>query len=81
MIDQKGHVVHNTYAQNVYENCAAVIDTDVLSDFVGNVELGLLDDMQGEVKELRKKMGEEEIHKEQQKIVKPMVEALKEQQK
>ena len=58
-----------------------MIDTDVLSDFVGNVELGLLDDMQSEVKELRKKMGEEEIHKEQQKIVKPMVEALKEHQK
>ena len=58
-----------------------MIDTDVLSDVVGNVELGLLDDMQSEVKELRKKMGEEEIHKEQQKIVKPMVEPLKEQQK
>lgn len=72
--------MHNTFAQNVYENCAAVIDADVLSDFVGNVELGLLDDMQGEVKELRKKMGEDEIHKEQQKIVKPMVEALKEHQ-
>lgn len=66
-----------TYAQSVYENCAAIINADVLSDFVGNVELGLLDDMQEEVREMRKKMGEEEIHKEQQNIVKPMVEALK----
>ena len=38
----------NTHAQNVYEKCAAVINADVLSDFVGNVELGLLDDMQEE---------------------------------
>lgn len=78
---QDGHVVHNTYAQNVYENCSAIIDADVLSDFVGNVELGLLDDMQEEVKKMRKKIGDEEIHKEQQKIVKPMVDALKEQMK
>ena len=63
----------------MYENCVATIDSTVLSDFVGNVELGLLDDMQEEVKEMRKKMGEEEINKEQEKIMKPMVEALKEQ--
>lgn len=63
----------------MYENCVATIDSTVLSDFVGNVELGLLDDMQEEVKEMRKKMGEEEINKEQEKIMKPMVEALKKQ--
>ena len=74
-------MVQATYAQSVYENCTAIINADVLADFVGNVELGLLDDMQEEVKEMRKKMGEEEIQKEQQKIVKPMVEALKEQRK
>lgn len=45
------------------------------------MELGLLDDMQEEVKKMRKKIGDEEIHKEQQKIVKPMVDALKEQMK
>lgn len=66
----------NTHAQNVYENCAAVINADVLSDFVGNVELGLLDDMQEEVKELRKKMGEEAIQEEQKKILKPMMESF-----
>lgn len=66
----------NTHAQNVYENCAAVINADVLSDFVGNVELGLLDDMQEEVKEMRKKMGESEIQEEQKKILKPMMESF-----
>ncbi|KAK8821816.1 hypothetical protein WA556_002261, partial [Blastocystis sp. ATCC 50177/Nand II] len=71
-----GHFVKNTHAQNVYENCAAVINADVLSDFVGNVELGLLDDMQEEVKELRKKMGEEAIQEEQKKILKPMMESF-----
>ena len=74
-------MVQATYAQSVYENCTAIINADVLADFVGNVELGWLDDMQEEVKEMRKKMGEEEIKKEQQNMVKPMVEALKEQRK
>lgn len=66
----------NTHAQNVYENCAAIINADVLSDFLVDVELGLLDDMQEEVKRMRKEMGEEQIKEEQQKIVKPMMEAI-----
>ena len=68
----------NTHAQNVYENCAAIINADVLSDFLVDVELGLLDDMQEEVKRMRKEMGEEQIKEEQQKIVKPMMEAIQE---
>lgn len=51
----------------------------MLSDFVGNVELGLLDDMQDEVKKMRSEVGEETIKEEQQKRLKPMVEALKEE--
>ena len=43
----------NTHAQNVYENCAVITNAEALSDFVGNVELGLLNDMQEEVKEMR----------------------------
>lgn len=74
-----GHIVHNTHAQNIYENCTAIIDASVLSDFVGNVELGLLDDMQDEVKKMRSEVGEETIKEEQQKRLKPMVEALKEE--
>lgn len=66
----------NTHAQNVYENCAAIVNADVLSDFLVDVELGLLDDMQEEVKRMRKEMGEEQIKEEQQKIVKPMMEAI-----
>ena len=54
-------MVPNTHAQNVYENCAAIINADVLSDFVVDVELGLLDDMQEEVRKMRKQMGEEQI--------------------
>lgn len=69
-------MVPNTHAQNVYENCAAIINADVLSDFLVDVELGLLDDMQEEVKRMRKEMGEEQIKEEQQKIVKPMMEAI-----
>ena len=67
----------NTHAQNVYENCAVITNAEALSDFVGNVELGLLDDMQEEVKEMRKKMGESEIQEEQKKILKPMIASLK----
>lgn len=67
----------NTHAQNVYENCAVITNAEVLSDFVGNVELGLLNDMQEEVKEMRKKMGESEIQEEQKKILKPMMDSLK----
>ena len=69
-------MVPNTHAQNVYENCAAIINADVLSDFVVDVELGLLDDMQEEVKKMRKQMGEEQINEEKQKIMKPMMEAI-----
>ena len=47
---------------------------------MGNVELGLLDDMQEEVKKMRSEVGEETIKEEQQKRLKPMVEALKEEQ-
>lgn len=46
---------------------------------MGNVELGLLDDMQEEVKKMRSEVGEETIKEEQQKRLKPMVEALKEE--
>lgn len=51
----------------------------MLSDFVGNVELGLLDDMQDEVKKMRSEVGEETIKEEQQKRLKLMVEVLKEE--
>lgn len=54
-----------------------ITNAEALSDFVGNVELGLLDDMQEEVKEMRKKMGESEIQEEQKKILKPMMDSLK----
>ena len=67
----------NTHAQNVYENCAVITNAEALSVFVGNVELGLLNDMQEEVKEMRKKMGESEIQEEQKKILKPMMDSLK----
>lgn len=73
-------MVPNTHAQNVYENCAAIINADVLSDFVVDVELGLLDDMQEEVKKMRKQMGEEQINEEKQKIMKPMMEAIQKSQ-
>ena len=66
----------NTHAEIVYENCGAVIKALLFSYLVGNVELGLLDDMQEEVKELRKKMGEEAIQEEQKKILKPMMESF-----
>ena len=39
----------------------------MLSDFIGDVELGLLDDMQDEVRKLREEMGEESVKEEQQK--------------
>lgn len=73
-------MVPNTHAQNVYENCAAIINADVLSDFVVDVELGLLDDMQEEVRKMRKQMGEEQIKEEKQKIMKPMMEAIQKSQ-
>ena len=73
-------MVPNTHAQNVYENCAAIINADVLSDFVVDVELGLLDDMQEEVKKMRKQMGEEQINEEKQKIMRPMMEAIQKSQ-
>ena len=73
-------MVPNTHAQNIYENCAAIVNADVLSDFVGDVELGLLDNMQEEVKRMRKEMGEEQIKEEQQKIIKPMMEAIQKSQ-
>ena len=73
-------MVPNTHAQNVYENCAAIINADVLSDFVVDVELGLLDDMQEEVKKMRKQMGEEQINEEKQKIMKPLMEAIQKSQ-
>lgn len=73
-------MVSNTHAQNVYENCAAIINADVLSDFVVDVELGLLDDMQEEVKKMRKQMGEEQINEEKQKIMRPMMEAIQKSQ-
>lgn len=73
-------MVPNTHAQNVYENCAAIINADVLSDFVVDVELGLLDDMQKEVKKMRKQMGEEQINEEKQKIMRPMMEAIQKSQ-
>ena len=69
-------MVPNTHAQNVYENCAAIINADVLSDFVVDVELGLLDDNQEEVKKMRKQMGEEQINEEKQRIMKLMMEAI-----
>lgn len=73
-------MVPNTHAQNVYENCAAIINADVLSDFVVDVELGLLDDMQEEVRKMRKQMGEEQIKEEKQKIMKPMMEVIQKSQ-
>ena len=73
-------MVPNTHAQNVYENCAAIINADVLSDFVVDVELRLLDDMQEEVRKMRKQMGEEQIKEEKQKIMKPMMEAIQKSQ-
>ena len=73
-------MVPNTDAQNVYENCAAIINADVLSDFVVDVELGLLDDMQAEVKKMRKQMGEEQINEEKQRIMRPMMEAIQKSQ-
>ena len=73
-------MVPNTHAQNVYENCAAIINADVLSDFVVDVELGLLDDMQEEVRKMRKQMGEEQIKEEKRKIMKPMMEAIQKSQ-
>ena len=73
-------MVPNTHSQNVYENCAAIINADVLSDFVVDVELGLLDDMQEEVKKMRKQMGEEQINEEKQKIMRPMMEAIQKSQ-
>ena len=73
-------MVPNTHAQNVYENCAAIINADVLSDFVVDVELGLLDDMQEEVRKMRKQMGEEQIKEEKQKIMEPMMEAIQKSQ-
>lgn len=73
-------MVPNTHAQNVYENCAAIINADVLSDFVVDVELGLLDDMQEEVKKMRKQMGEEQINEEKQNIMRPMMEAIQKSQ-
>ena len=50
-----------------------MIDASVLADFVGNVELGLLDDMQEDVKRLREEMGDEMIQEEQRKIVEPFM--------
>ena len=71
---QNGHTIQNTHAQNIYENCTALIDASVLADFVGNVELGLLDDMQDDVKRMREEMGDEMIREEQRKILKPFME-------
>ena len=56
------------------------IDSSVLSDFIGDVELGLLDDMQDEVRKLREEMGEESVKEEQQKMIKPMLDAIKREQ-
>ena len=50
-----------------------MIDASVLADFVGNVELGLLDDMQEDVKRMREEMGDEMIQEEQRKIVEPFM--------
>ena len=72
--------MQNTHAQNVYENCTAGIDSSVLSDFIGDVELGLLDDMQAEVRKLREEMGEDTIKEEQQKMIKPMLDVIKREQ-
>lgn len=69
--------MQNTHAQNIYENCTAGIDSSVLSDFIGDVELGLLDDMQDEVRKLREEMGEESVKEAQQKMIKPMLDAIK----
>ena len=44
------------------------------------VELGLLDDMQDEVRKLREEMGEESVKEEQQKMIKPMLDAIKREQ-
>ncbi len=52
----------------------------MLSDFIGDVELGLLDDMQDEVRKLREEMGEESVKEEQQKMIKPMLDAIKREQ-
>ena len=70
---QNGHTVQNTHAQNIYENCTALIDASVLADFVGNVELGLLDDMQEDVRRMREEVGDEVIKEEQRKIVEPFM--------
>ena len=40
---------------------------------MGNVELGLLDDMQEDVKRMREEMGDEIIQEEQRKIVEPFM--------
>ena len=52
----------------------------MLSDFIGDVELGLLDDMQDEVRKLREEMGEESVKEEQQKMIKQMLDAIKREQ-
>ena len=52
----------------------------MLSDFIGDVELGLLDDMQAEVRKLREEMGEDTIKEEQQKMIKPMLDVIKREQ-
>ena len=70
---QNGHTIQNTHAQNIYENCTALIDASVLADFVGNVELGLLDDMQEDVRRMREEVGDEVIKEEQRKIVEPFM--------
>lgn len=72
--------MQNTHAQNIYENCTAGIDASVLSDFIGDAELGLLDDMQEEVRKLREEMGEESVKEEKQKRIKPMLDAIKREQ-
>jgi len=50
-----------------------LIDASVLADFVGNVELGLLDDMQEDVRRMREEVGDEVIKEEQRKIVEPFM--------
>ena len=52
----------------------------MLSDFIVDGELGLLDAMQGEVGKLREEMGEESVKEEQQKMIKPMLDAIKREQ-
>ena len=44
---------------------------------MGLTEKSKWTDMQEEVKEMRKKMGESEIQEEQKKILKPMMDSLK----